>query len=145
MDITKIKDRYQITIPKEIRRELGCSIGDLMEVKLQEGRVILTPQKLFRKPSAVKLNSEEQQMLKLAQAKLENIDKDFLNSEGLTKDEIDVGIKVGLIDPEEAWWYAEEWQKAEREASKDEIEGETSEAFDKEGLMKRLTDIRKKA
>ena len=84
-------------------------------------------------------------MLKLAQAKLENIDKDFLNSEGLTKDEIDVGIKVGLIDPEEAWWYAEEWQKAEREASKDEIEGETSEAFDKEGLMKRLTDIRKKA
>ena len=144
MSITKIKDRYQVTIPKDIRRELGCNVGDLLEVGIQDGQVVLTPQKIVRKPSIAKLTVEEQRILQIVQEKLDDIGKDSLNSKGLNKQEIEVGIKVGLIDSEEAWWYEEKWQKEARNATRDEYEDNTSEVFEKDGLMKHLKSIRKK-
>lgn len=42
-------------------------------------------------------------------------------------EEIKLAIKVGLIDPDQAWWWKEEWQKGEREAEKEIAQKEVSE------------------
>ena len=36
---------------------------------------------------------------------------------------------VGLIDPEQMWWWKEDWQKDEREAEDNIAKGEVSESF----------------
>jgi hypothetical protein len=40
-----------------------------------------------------------------------------------------LAIKVGLIDPEQDWWWKEEWQKGEREAEKEIAQNELSGPF----------------
>ncbi|MCK4618216.1 hypothetical protein KAT45_04845, partial [Candidatus Aerophobetes bacterium] len=58
---------------------------------------------------------KEQEILSRAKKKIGQIQKDILHSQGLTKEEAKVASKVGLIDPDQAWWWVEEWQKGERE------------------------------
>ncbi len=130
MATAKVKDRYQVTIPKEVRRQFECQVGDSLEVVCQGGRIVMTPQQVISKPAVAKLSRQEQQLLQIVQDKLEKIGSDHVNSVGLTKDEIRVGVKVGLIDADEWWWYTEEWQEGEREATRDEAEGRVSEPLE---------------
>ena len=37
----KVARRYQITIPEEVREEIGINVGDLVDVRSQEGRVVI--------------------------------------------------------------------------------------------------------
>lgn len=37
----KLTDKYQITIPAEVRRRLGLKAGDLVYLVVEEGRVVL--------------------------------------------------------------------------------------------------------
>lgn len=37
------KDRGQVTIPKAIVDELGLKKGDLLEVRIEDGRIVLVP------------------------------------------------------------------------------------------------------
>ncbi len=46
---------------------------------------------------------------------------------------------VGLIDPEQKWWWLEDWQKGEREAQKEVEEGRVSKTYDT--LDKALADL----
>lgn len=140
MPITKIKERYQVTIPKEVRRESNCQIGDSLEVVYRDGRIVMIP-----KQTISELSTKEQQLLKISREKLEKIGSDHVNSTGLTKDEIRVAVKVGLIDPDEAWWYTEEWQEGEREATRNEAEGRISEPLEGESLLNYLDNIRQNA
>jgi AbrB family looped-hinge helix DNA binding protein len=43
--VVKVRAGYQITIPAAILKELGITIGDLLSVTVQNGRIILTPVK----------------------------------------------------------------------------------------------------
>jgi AbrB family looped-hinge helix DNA binding protein len=43
MAAVKIGVSRQVVIPKKIHDELGLAPGDYLEVKLQKGRVVLTP------------------------------------------------------------------------------------------------------
>jgi len=52
-----------------------------------------------------------------------------MDSEGLTHEEADVAARVGLIDPEQKYWWLEDWQKDEREAHKEVQEERTSGPF----------------
>jgi AbrB family looped-hinge helix DNA binding protein len=38
-----VKNKYQVVIPQRVRDQLGVSVGDLMEVRAEAGRVTLTP------------------------------------------------------------------------------------------------------
>ena len=68
------------------------------------------------------------------QDKIDRINNDPLRSTGLTKAEIEVAAKAGLIDPEQAWWWIEKFQKGYRESLK-EVEAGDLESFDSmEGL-----------
>ena len=37
----KVARRYQITIPEDVREEVGISVGDIVEVSSSEGRVVI--------------------------------------------------------------------------------------------------------
>jgi AbrB family looped-hinge helix DNA binding protein len=46
MPISKLGQRRQVVIPKEICDELGLEEGDFVEVTRAEGKIIVTPKKL---------------------------------------------------------------------------------------------------
>lgn len=38
---SKIARRYQVTIPQEVREKMDLSVGDVVEVRYDEGRIII--------------------------------------------------------------------------------------------------------
>ena len=135
MPVVKVRCKRQVTIPQEIFSQLHLEVGDFVETTVEDGRIVMIPKKLAIKAEIVPLTEEEQQVLLKAKRKMERIREDILHSEGLSPEEIKVARKVGLIDPNQAWWWTEEWQEGEREAEKSELVG----AFDSaEELIKSL-------
>jgi AbrB family looped-hinge helix DNA binding protein len=43
MAIVTVKNKYQVVIPQAIREELGISPGDMLEAKVERGRLTYTP------------------------------------------------------------------------------------------------------
>lgn len=41
--IVKVTRKYQVTLPKEVREVLGIRVGDLLRVRVENGRIILEP------------------------------------------------------------------------------------------------------
>lgn len=101
----------------------------------------MIPQQTVSKATVMKLNSSEQQTLERARQKMKQIQENHTHSSGLTAGEIKVAIKVGLIEPEEAWWYTEEWQKGERQASKDFAEEHLSRPLGSSELSDELDKL----
>lgn len=52
MPLTRIKQKGQITLPAEVRDELGLEEGDYLEVAAEGGRVVLTPKVLLDRRGA---------------------------------------------------------------------------------------------
>jgi len=52
MPKVKVGKRHQITIPKEIFEKLDLKEGEYVEVRAQEGKAILIPQKLVPRDQA---------------------------------------------------------------------------------------------
>ena len=119
MPVVRIGPKHQVTIPKEVFDQLHLKPGDFLEAISQGGKVVMVPRQLTAKAPAPSLTKKEQQILSQAKQKINRIQTDLLRSQGLTKEEIEVACKVGLVDKEQAWWWVEEWQKGEREAEKD--------------------------
>ena len=108
-----------LAIPKEIFDQLHLKAGDFLETITQQGKIVMIPRKLTAKALAPFLTKKEQEVLSEAKKKINHIQIDLLHSQGLTKEEIKIACKVGIIDPDQAWWWTEEWQKGEREAIKE--------------------------
>ena len=138
MPIVKIGPKHQVTIPKEVFDRLHLKPGDFLEATAQTGKVVMIPRQFTAKAPAPSLTKKEQKILLEAREKIEYIQKDILHSHGLTKEEAKVASKVGLIDPDQAWWWTEEWQKKEREAEKDIKEGKVKRFTNVEDLIKDL-------
>lgn len=119
MPLTKISTKHQVTIPKSVFEELRLKVGDLFEVVADKGQVSLIPQRVVAQAPAAKLSAKEQGLLRVAKQKIRAIQKDMINSTGLTRAEADVAAKAGLIDPDQKWWWLEEWQEGEREVERD--------------------------
>jgi AbrB family looped-hinge helix DNA binding protein len=43
MAIVTVKNKYQIVIPQAIRKKLGITCGDVLEAKVERGRLTYTP------------------------------------------------------------------------------------------------------
>lgn len=125
MPFVKVGPRHQITIPQEVRESAGISAGDLLEIMTQRGKVVIIPKQVVSRPAAVKLSKKEQETLLSAKKKIQAIQQDMINSTGLTRQEVDVAAKAGLIDPDQRYWWTEEWQEGEREVERDIKEGRT--------------------
>lgn len=119
MSVVKVRPRRQVTIPKEIFNQLHLEEGDFIEARAEDQKIIFVPKKLVTKTGVISLSKEEQRILKKAQTKIEKIRQEMVHSKGLSDEEIAVGVKVGIIDHDQAWWWTEEWQKGERETQKE--------------------------
>lgn len=139
MSLVKIGPKHQITIPRKFVEKLDFNVGDEVEITIQDGRLVIIPKSLVEQEHVPKLSATEQEILKSARAKIAAINKNIRSSRGLTNDEVEVAAKVGLIDPDQKWWWTEEWQKGEREAEADIRAGNVSKPF--ESLEELIEDL----
>ena len=139
MPFSKVSKNHQITIPKDVYDSLRLNPGDIVEITEEKGKAVIVPKRMVTHAPAPKLSEKEQQMLVSAQEKIAAINRDILRAEGLTAEEADVAVRAGLIDPDQKYWWLEEWQKREREAGRDERESRTSGPFESaDGLLAHL-------
>ncbi len=43
MPLVRVKTKYQVTLPARIREQVGLRIGDLLEAKVEKGKITLAP------------------------------------------------------------------------------------------------------
>lgn len=43
MAIVSIKNKYQVVIPQRLREEIGLRVGDLLEARVERGKITFTP------------------------------------------------------------------------------------------------------
>lgn len=138
MALTRIGPKHQITIPKEVFERLQLHARDYLEAEVEGRKIVLTPKRLTEKAPAPKLSPREQRLLADAQAKIKRIQKNLMQAKGLTLAEARIAARAGLIDPEQLYWWTEEWQKAEREAET-EIRAGGAKSFERiEDLLRDL-------
>ncbi len=70
MNLIKVKEKAQVTIPKAVCRALGIKKGDYLEVKIERNKIVFTPKVLIDK--SVELSNEGKKMLNEA---LEDLEK----------------------------------------------------------------------
>ena len=60
MPVVKVKTRGQVTIPGTLRSQLNLHEGDVLDVQVQDGRVVMHPIRLVSRelPHAEELESE---------------------------------------------------------------------------------------
>ena len=134
MPLVKIKTKGQITLPHQIRKGLGLVEGDLIEIDIENGHGVIIPQRLVPASPAPRLSAKEQRLLEVARKKIASIQKDLKRSKGLSREEAAVAAKVGLIAPDQQWWWLESWQEGEREAQRD-IDAGRITTYDRPGAF----------
>ncbi len=45
--IVSVKNKYQVVIPQRVRDQLPIKIGDILEARVENGRITLTPKSLI--------------------------------------------------------------------------------------------------
>ncbi len=43
MPLVKVKTKYQVTLPTAIRKQMSIGVGDLLETKIEKGKITLSP------------------------------------------------------------------------------------------------------
>jgi AbrB family looped-hinge helix DNA binding protein len=56
MSLVKIKEKYQVTLPTEIREKIGLAVGDLLEVEIKGNKITLTPKSVIDREIALALD-----------------------------------------------------------------------------------------
>lgn len=52
MPTLQIRERFQFTLPPDIRKKLDVDIGDFFEATVEKDKIVLIPQKLISKEQA---------------------------------------------------------------------------------------------
>lgn len=89
MPIVKVRKRYQLTIPEEVRNSLGLEIGDYVEVTVREGgeEAVIIPKRLIDKGDAWYWSKEWQEKERWADEAIKKGQvKEFDNVEDLIKE-----------------------------------------------------------
>lgn len=68
MSLVKVKNKYQIVIPEEVRKNLRVQIGDTLEIVEKDGVLILKPVMVIDKAQAYFWSEEWQAGEKKAEA-----------------------------------------------------------------------------
>ena len=51
MPYVKVKERFQVTIPAQVRQALHIEEGDLLEAQVEDGRIVLKPKAVVDRDS----------------------------------------------------------------------------------------------
>lgn len=46
MPLVRVKTKYQVTLPASVRQQAGLYVGDMLEARVERGRITLTPKAL---------------------------------------------------------------------------------------------------
>ncbi len=46
MNVVRVKSKFQVTLPPRLREQVGVNVGDLLEAKVERGKITLTPKSL---------------------------------------------------------------------------------------------------
>ena len=46
MATLQIRRNFQITLPVEVRKKVGCQVGDFIEAEVEESQIVLTPKRI---------------------------------------------------------------------------------------------------
>ena len=46
MAIVTVKNKFQVVIPRSVREEIGVGVGDILEAKVERGKITFTPKSL---------------------------------------------------------------------------------------------------
>lgn len=46
MAVVAVKNKFQVVIPQHIREQVSISVGDLLEAKVEKGKITFTPKSL---------------------------------------------------------------------------------------------------
>ena len=85
--VLQIRRNFQITLPVAIRKRLHLNIGDILETRLQEGKIIIVPKKTIDAEQSWFWSKEWQDAEKESEADLRvGRVKKFKNVEELIKD-----------------------------------------------------------
>ena len=60
MPIVTVKSKYQVVIPARVRQQAGIKVGDLLEAKVERGKVTFTPKALVDRGVAESLRDFRQ-------------------------------------------------------------------------------------
>ena len=60
MYLVKVKDKYQVTLPAEIRKQVGLAVGDLLEVEIKGAQITLTPKSVVDRELDLALEDYEE-------------------------------------------------------------------------------------
>jgi AbrB family looped-hinge helix DNA binding protein len=130
MPLRKVRKFYQVSLPARLSKKFGIVEGDYVEMEETEDGILVKPVTVTERVPAARLTPKEQRILEKARTKMAKIKVDLASAKGLTKEEARVAAKAGLIDPEQAWWWVELWQKKERDAEADVKAGRVSGPFE---------------
>ena len=85
--ITQLREKSQITIPKELIKKLNLKIGDNIDITIENDRIIISPVVIIQKDQSWFWSKEWQQEEKKAQKDIENGKvKKFNSSQELFED-----------------------------------------------------------
>jgi AbrB family looped-hinge helix DNA binding protein len=56
MSIVTVKNKYQVVIPQGLREKIGLNIGDVLEAKVERGKITFTPKALVDRGVAQSLH-----------------------------------------------------------------------------------------
>lgn len=59
MPLVKVKEKYQVTLPTEVRQKAGLAVGDLLEVEVKGKKITLTPKSVVDRELALALEDYE--------------------------------------------------------------------------------------
>jgi len=43
MPLVKVKTKYQVTLPDQLRQQAGLNVGDMLGARVEKGKITLTP------------------------------------------------------------------------------------------------------
>lgn len=46
MPIVTVKKKYQVVIPQRVREQIGVAIGDVLEAKVEKGKIVFEPKSI---------------------------------------------------------------------------------------------------
>jgi AbrB family looped-hinge helix DNA binding protein len=52
VELVTVKTKYQIVIPQSIRKKAGVDVGDLLEAKVENGKITFSPKSVVDRHSA---------------------------------------------------------------------------------------------
>jgi bifunctional DNA-binding transcriptional regulator/antitoxin component of YhaV-PrlF toxin-antitoxin module len=53
--LVKVKTKYQVTLPTALREQVGVSVGDVLEAKVERGKITFTPKSIIDRDLAESL------------------------------------------------------------------------------------------